>query len=128
MLDHLTQQMEEQDREYAGDIFPSLELFRHVQENKALYKALVPGRGIELFQKYGQNTLSERIERRLESRIPAEASMGIPLPVAAYYLAGTFITMLQWWLDNRTPYTPERMDEIFRQLALPGILGVMDSA
>jgi hypothetical protein len=63
--------MEEQDREYAGDIFPSLELFRHVQENKALYKALVPGRGIELFQKYGQNTLSERIERRLELRAEA---------------------------------------------------------
>jgi AcrR family transcriptional regulator len=127
MMDALSQHMEAQDRDAGGSpIFPSLELFRHVQENKQLYKALIPGRGVELLLKYGQNNLSQRIERYLESQYPAEGNRSIPIPVLSYYLAGAFITLLQWWLDNRMPYPPERMDEIYRQLALPGVLRVLN--
>ena len=127
MLDSLNQQMDGQKQELTGDsLFPSLELFKHVQNNQALYKALVPGRGIELFQKYGQNALSQRIERSLESQFPVRAMNVIPLPVLSYYLAGAFITLLQWWLDNRMPYSPEQMDDIFRQLALHGVFSVLE--
>lgn len=129
MMDALTQHMDAQDREDADSpIFPSLELFQHIQENQQLYKALVPGRGVELLLKHGQNALSQRIERRLESHSPAQGNISIPLPVLSYYLAGAFITLLKWWLDNRMPYPPERMDEIYRQLALPGVLHVLEPA
>ena len=127
MLASLTRHMDEQDRENAsGSLFPSLELFQHIQENQALYKALVPGRGVELFQKYGQNALSQQIEDHLRNQFYVDATVSAPLPVISYYLAGAFITLLQWWLDNRMPYSPERMDDIFRQLALHGVFSVLE--
>ena len=29
--------------------------------------------------------------------------------------------LCKWWLDAEMPYTPEEMDRIFQQLALPGV-------
>ena len=128
MLDALTQQMESHHREETGGaIFPSLELFRHVQENQRLYKALLRGQGVELLLEHGQGVLNQRIERFLVSQHPAKESYTIPLPVLAHYLSGAFFTLLQWWLDNRMPYPPERMDEIYRQLVLPGVLRALET-
>lgn len=39
----------------------------------------------------------------------------------AQYLAGAFLMLCKWWLDAEMPYTPEDMDRIFQQLALPGV-------
>ena len=33
--------------------------------------------------------------------------------------------LLKWWLDNKMPYSPERMDEIFQQLAMPGVRNIL---
>ena len=45
----------------------------------------------------------------------------IPLPVLACVMAGVLLVSLKWWLDNKLPYTPERMDEIFQQLIMRGV-------
>jgi Transcriptional regulator C-terminal region len=37
------------------------------------------------------------------------------------YLAGAFVNLLKWWLEAEMPYSPERMDEMFQQLAMPGV-------
>ncbi len=101
--------------------FSALELFQHVQENHWLYKALVWGQGVDLLFKHGQKALSERIERHLESQSAGQESISVPLPVLSSFLAGSLITLLQWWLDNRMPYPPERMAEIYQQLVFPGV-------
>jgi len=33
--------------------------------------------------------------------------------------------LVQWWLDNELPYSPERMDEMFRQLVMPNVAAVL---
>jgi hypothetical protein len=45
----------------------------------------------------------------------------MPLTVVAQYLAGAFLNLLKWWLEAEMPYTPEQMDAMFQQLALPGV-------
>jgi AcrR family transcriptional regulator len=120
MLDMLTQTFEESasaDKRF----FPTLELFRHVQENHAVFKALMGGHGMDLFFQKGQIYWSQRIEAHFRARFPEGQEFAVPLPVICSYIAGAFVVMLKWWLDNKLPYSPERMDEIVHQLMMSGV-------
>jgi hypothetical protein len=39
----------------------------------------------------------------------------------ASYLSGALGTFFKWWLDNHLPYSPERMDEMFQKVVMPGV-------
>jgi hypothetical protein len=98
--------------------FPSLGLFRHVGEEYELYKALVWTPGIDLLIKHLQTSLSQRIEGGLQN---SRREFDIPLPILATFIAGSFLTLLKWWLENKMVYPPEQMDEIFKKLTMSGI-------
>jgi AcrR family transcriptional regulator len=96
-------------------------LFKHVQEQQTVLLPLLQGRGLQLFYEKGQIYLSKRLEKDIQALVPKGQKTGVPVPVIANYVAGTFITLMRWWLDNKLPYSPERMDEIFQQLVMPGV-------
>jgi AcrR family transcriptional regulator len=120
MLATLSQQVDQ----HAGDaaaLLPSLGLFRHVEEQyDLLYKAFMPWEGTELVSRHLRAHLGKLVEQRLR----ALASSPIPdvaLTVAAQAVVGTFLALLQWWLEEEMPLPPEQMDAYFRQLMLPGV-------
>jgi AcrR family transcriptional regulator len=96
-------------------------LFRHVQEFQPVYEAMVWGRGIELLYQQGQNFLSKRIEADFAAIQVGGKSPTIPVALLATHIASTLVTLLRWWLENKMPYSVERMDEIFHQLVMPGV-------
>jgi AcrR family transcriptional regulator len=98
--------------------FPSLGLFRHVGEEYELYKALLWGSGIDLLIKHLQKSLSKRIEQGLQE---SGKEFNVPLPILASFIAGSFLTLLKWWLENKMIYSPEEMDGIFKRLTMAGI-------
>lgn len=79
------------------------------------------GRVIDLVFEKGQEYWSKRFEDHLKGLLTEGSEPEVPLPVLANYVAGTFITLLKWWLNNDMLYTPQRMDEIFRQLVAPSL-------
>ena len=98
--------------------FPSLGLFQHVQQQWKLYKLLSWEAGNTLHINHLQKSISDQIEQR----IAAEGKIyDLPIPILANFLAGSLLSLLKWWLDNKMVYSPEQMDEMFRRLALPGI-------
>ena len=98
--------------------FPSLGLFRHVGEEYELYKAIVWTPGIDLFVKHLQTSLSHRIEQGFQE---SGREFEIPIPMMANFIAGSFLTLLKWWLENKMVYSPEQMDDIFKKLTMTGI-------
>ena len=98
--------------------FQSLALFRHVQEQYELYKALVWGSGADLLFKHVQKSLSKRIEQGLQG---SGKKFNVPIPILANFVAGSYLTLIKWWLENKMVYSPEQMDEIFQKLTMPGI-------
>ena len=107
-----------QDVSEGNPFFPSLGLFKHVQEQWKLYKILSWEFGSNLHINHLQKSISERIEQRL---LAGGQTFELPLPVIANFLAGSLLSVLKWWLDNKMMYSPEQIDEMFRKLALPGI-------
>lgn len=105
-------------------LLPSLELFRHVQEQRRLMQAFVWGRGAEMLTRDFQGQVSKIIEQNLLSLTDNAAGFSVPLPVVANFVASTFLMLLRWWFDEDMRHTPEQMDAMFQKLVMPGVHGV----
>jgi AcrR family transcriptional regulator len=102
-------------------VFPVAPLFQHVQEHHHLYRALVWGGGFDVLLRAGRQEWRMQIEQHLSALLPPGRLPVIPVEVATAYFAGVLQSMLLWWLDRKMPYSPERMDEMFQQLVMPGV-------
>src|SRR5688572_13339700 len=96
-------------------------MFSHVKENEQLHKAM--------FEKNKENSILEKGTDYLYANVQAQLALliepgrepSVPVPILALYLTGGLITLIKWWLDNNMPYSPEEMDELFQQMAMPGV-------
>jgi AcrR family transcriptional regulator len=117
MLEMFSQQLFQRKEE--GEIAPVMELFEHVQQHEQFFRAMLRGHTGEVFWEAAQTALSKTIEQALSTVSVENASPSISL--IAHYLTGSILTMLKWWLKAEMPYSPEQMEKIFQQLALPGV-------
>lgn len=124
MFETFSQQLSQRNVEQG--IVPGLELFEHVKQHYQYFQAMLRGYAGELLWKSAQNALSKMIEQSLTSIYTDKPAPSIPWPLIAQYLAGAFLSLLKWWLDTEMPYTPQQMEKIFQQLALPGIRNVVE--
>lgn len=110
-------------------IIPSLALFQHIYEHAphAAFQALLRGHAEEKVWEMLQTTLCKTIEQRLASAYAEKHPPSIPLTVVAQYLSGAFLNLLKWWIKAEMPYSPERMNEIFQQMSLPGLQAILSS-
>ena len=103
-------------------VVPSLELFEHAYHSQnQQFLALMRSRAGESLWEALQTALCRAIEPALSTLCAERRSPPIPLPVVSQYLAGTFLTLLKWWVAADMPYPPEQMENIFQQLALHGV-------
>ena len=101
--------------------FDTSMLFHHAQGHYELYRTLIWGSGFNLLTKEGHASLSKKIEDRFALLLTGKQSPSIPLSILSCSMAGALLIILKWWLENKMPYSPERMDEIFQQLVMPGV-------
>lgn len=92
----------------------SLAMFQQVQKQQGGYITLTH------VQKYLYGYLLEHLKSALPKR-----NKNIPPELLAHYVASSFIALLTWWIDNKYPFSAEKMNELFRQLVEPGTLAIM---
>jgi AcrR family transcriptional regulator len=102
-------------------LLPSLELFRHVQQQRRLMQAFVWGSGGENHIRGLKRQVCEFIEQNLCSMSGSEKASSVPLPVLANFVASTFLMLLVWWFEDGMTHTPEQMDEMFQKLVIPAV-------
>jgi AcrR family transcriptional regulator len=124
MLEMFRQQLSQ--RKAGQGIIPSLEIFQHAQENYQFFQAMLHGHAEELLWETVRVILSRTIEETLTAACAGKGSPSIPLAVVAQYLAGAFGNLLKWWLEADMSYSPEEMENIFQQLALPGVWAIIE--
>lgn len=101
-----------------ADALPTVGLFEHMKEFQFILRAFVFGENADpLFRKV-HLALTAAFEKYLTARQPQSS---IPIPIVANYLTGAYLSLVRWWLDNNLAYSPDRMDQIFYDLALPVI-------
>lgn len=88
-------------------------VFQHAQRNSALYRVLLGSpSGALLGRVYELAT-----EAVLETSQPRPGSP-VPPEMAAYHLIASFLSLIQWWLEHKQPYSPEQMGRIYAELVL----------
>lgn len=100
----------------------SLTMFEHARDHKDLYRALVGSRGGTLALGVIRQILTDMVREELAEVAAAGAADAVPRDVAVRYLVGGYMSVLTWWLDAGAKLAPERVDAMFRHLALEGVM------
>lgn len=98
---------------------PALTLFRLVDQNRSLYRALVGRRGSDLIVGSTRDLLATVLSERLRARPTTQDDDQVPVLVA--FLVSALMGLLTWWLDNDPPYTADEMYGHFERLVTHGI-------
>ena len=107
-------------------VFPSLTLFHHVKEMYPLYKAVVRQNSLDVIAKTFQVVISRSVEKQLHAMLASQQKSSPHAHITADYVANAFLTVLQWWLANNMRESPEQVDELFRELVMPGVQTVLN--
>jgi AcrR family transcriptional regulator len=83
-------------------------VYQYIAENARFYRIILGKNGIpfliDRFRKY----LSQLTIQRFRLLIPPESQGPIPLEMVAEYAAGSIIGLINWWLENGLPISPEK--------------------
>ena len=89
--------------------------YRHLADARVPLARLFHGQGSQLILRRIHDWRARDIEASLRAAF-TEADSAIPLDVLANTLAGAHIGLVQWWLEQRQPHTPETLAQAFHRL------------
>jgi len=95
-------------------------LFEHIQQNADLYSLLFGRSGISMFISRLREYVLQLLRFRLQASLGAGWQGQMPREMFEEYLAGAYIGVMQWWLDNPQAYTPRQVAYWLYQLVVQG--------
>jgi AcrR family transcriptional regulator len=119
-LDHRIEETEESQHLLHAEAF-----FKHAQERRDFYKAMVEGGGVEIVLETGRRHIEDSIQTHLRQMEVEEDTLAVPLPVLINFLTGSLLSLLTWWIAEDMPYNPDRMADMYEQLVMPGFEGLL---
>lgn len=97
-----------------------IDAYRYLLEFKPLlYPIFQSPDGLLILRRIRQRSAKD-IETSLRAKFDKSDSM-VPLNLLANYLAGAQISLVEWWLQNHQPHTPEILAKSFHRLQCAAI-------
>ena len=94
-----------------------LNIFRHAEHNRDLYRVMFGGQGSALLTARAQDFLAKAFLRDIQTAPePPEVNFNIPEEIEAQMLAGLISRLLYWWLETPNNYSAERMASMTYQM------------
>lgn len=93
--------------------------FQHVEQNADLYRVVLRGEGTYAAVRRVRQILSRAISDLIEhftTRNKMELKPVVPLDVFLNSLAGAWIGLITWWLEEDMPYPPEEMAIMYQRM------------
>jgi AcrR family transcriptional regulator len=105
-------------KKYSGHLSQSnftSSLFRLVEQNHELFKALLGKEGLTMFQHPLQDYIHTYMINALKKSLSNKNIPSLNLEMLAQYITSAFIGTIQWWLNNNMPCSAEEADKSFLQ-------------
>jgi AcrR family transcriptional regulator len=102
-------------------IAPVTEMFAHIGKQTPLYRTLNDSGHLAVFFDLAQTYFTRGIERRLGESGRLAKLPRRELNARASALAGSLLSLMQWWLDRGTKETPLQMDKLFHRMVWTGV-------
>jgi AcrR family transcriptional regulator len=100
-------------------LLPVKELFTHIREVREFYSAVVTAGMMNDVQALGRGFFARSIEERLQ--LAGLEIEPVGRSAQAHALAGSFFSLLDWWIDKGMKADPSEMDELFHRMAWSGL-------
>ena len=95
-------------------------LFQHIEQNAELYRLLFGRNGISIFISQFRGYILQLLRYRLRD-IPQNYWEGmVPLKMFEEYLAGAYLGVIQWWLENMEDFPAQDVAFWLYQLVVQG--------
>jgi AcrR family transcriptional regulator len=109
-------------------IWFSLPIFEHIHQHRRIVEARMGTRGRAIIHEHLQKVLADLIENDVgqgcQSRRKPAGQM--PPNLLVQYVASTFILVLNWWVESRSPLPPKEVNDLFRALTVPTLAASCD--
>jgi AcrR family transcriptional regulator len=89
--------------------------YQHLQEAWARLSPIFRGKDGPVILQRIRDASAQEIEANLCAAF-ASADSAIPLDVLATYLAGAQLALVQWWLEQPRPHSPETLAQTFHRM------------
>ena len=87
-------------------------LFRHIQENPKIFRALLLDESLS----FTLEPVLKIARQKSETLLGGLPETRIAIPIAANHIIASVFALMRWWLENEMPHPPEKMGEIFTDL------------
>jgi len=100
-------------------LLPVQEFFAHIRDARAFHAALMRSGKLNDVWTLARGVFARSIDERLQGAgIEIEPSRR---SAHAHALAGSFFSLLDWWIDKGMKADPKEMDELFHRMAWKGL-------
>jgi AcrR family transcriptional regulator len=108
-------------KRYERIIWFSLPIFEYHDQHKRTGEAKIGTRGRAILHEHLQKVLAELIadDVRKDLQGRRKTTGQIPSDLLVQHLAATFIQVLNWWMESKSPLTAGEVNDLFRALILP---------
>jgi AcrR family transcriptional regulator len=90
--------------------------FEHLAEYEDFYRVMLGKRGLSEFSHQMQEHVYESTRYRVKSALGALPSGPVPIEIVLRFIAAAYVGVMQWWLEQERPYSPEEMASILISL------------
>ncbi|MBN1430798.1 MAG: TetR/AcrR family transcriptional regulator [Anaerolineae bacterium] len=105
-------------------------VFRHVQDNKDLYRVIMGGQGSTAvrtrIRDYIAAQSAHRIRKRLEQLGASESSFPLSVDFVSTYVGGSLLALITQWLEDDGGHSAAMMGKISERLILRGIQSLLE--
>jgi hypothetical protein len=105
----------------------SLALFRHIEEKRRVFKALLGNQAGNIVLKHFRKMLNLLLKEHFQMMYPKK-KQPVPLEVLVQYFVNTFLGLLTWWLDTDNTCTAEQLNGYYRKLTEPTMYSLLRGA
>jgi AcrR family transcriptional regulator len=109
------------EKQYEGIIRFSLPVFEHIYQHRHTGAAMMGSRGRAIIHERLQNVVAKQIADSVKKHSQGRRKAAGPIPpdLLVHYVASTFILVLNWWVESRSPLPPKEVNTLFRALIQP---------
>lgn len=105
----------------SSSVFPTYLWFMHIKAQSHILKVIEKDSAMDLAMKTLQGIIRQSVQERVRQHIQTDTNLVVPVSLIVDHLAGSLMVLIKWWWKEGMPYPPERMDEIFQQMVMPGV-------
>ncbi len=103
----------------AKRLLPVQEFFEHIREVREFHAAIVRSGRVHDVLALARGFFARSIDERLQ--MAGVEMQPVRRSAQAHALAGSFFSLLDWWIDKGMKADPKEMDELFHRMAWSGL-------